>query len=310
MELAVTVKISVIFTTYNSPKWLEKVLWGFHYQSDKDFEVIIADDGSNADTRALIEQFASKTHLDIRHIWQEDNGFQKCKILNKAILEAKGDYLLMTDGDCIPRNDFVAVHRANAEPGYFLSGGYFKLPLGASELICEDDVASGRAFDKEWLVSKGVKPNMKCLKLTAGPLASKIYNSLTLTKRTWNGHNASCFKEDALRVNGFDERMRYGGLDVEFGFRLSNSGVKAKQIRYSAIVIHLDHNRDYINKTDYERNLEIRDDTLSNGTKTTPYGINKIAKHSDSLELKSESFGQNSIYTVTTTQREKKAMGN
>ena len=77
--------ISVIFTTYNSIDWLEKVLWGFHHQTDKNFEVIIADDGSKEDTRIAIENFAQHSHLDIQHVWQPDEGFQKCKIMNKAL---------------------------------------------------------------------------------------------------------------------------------------------------------------------------------------------------------------------------------
>ena len=97
----------------------EKVLWGFDAQTDHNFEIVIADDGSREDTRQLIERFARATDRPIQHIWQADDGFQKCRILNKAIIAARGDYLILTDGDCIPRKDFVSVHRANAEPGCF-----------------------------------------------------------------------------------------------------------------------------------------------------------------------------------------------
>ena len=131
--------ISVIFTTYNSPLWLEKVLWGFDAQTDHNFEIVIADDGSREETRQLVERFARATERPIQHIWQADDGFQKCRILNKAIVAARGDYLILTDGDCIPRKDFVSVHRANAEPGSFLSGGYFKLPMSISQSITRSD---------------------------------------------------------------------------------------------------------------------------------------------------------------------------
>lgn len=99
-------KNTVIFTTYNSPAWLEKVLWGFHYQTDKDFEVTVADDGSGQETRDLIERFQRESGLDLLHVWQEDDGFQKCRILNQAIVAARGEYMITTDGDCIPRKDF------------------------------------------------------------------------------------------------------------------------------------------------------------------------------------------------------------
>jgi glycosyltransferase involved in cell wall biosynthesis len=268
-------KISVIFTTYNSPVWLEKVLWGWARQNDDFHEIVIADDGSGPETRSVIERFRSESPIQIKHVWQEDNGFQKCRILNKAILAADGDYLVVSDGDCIPRSDFIAQHRQHAQPGYYLSGGYFKLPMSTSRLISKDDIISQQCFDKKWLIEKGVKPSLKFMKLTAGPVRSRLYNTLTTTKPTWNGHNASCFRSDAIRVNGFDERMRYGGEDVEFGYRLQNAGIKARQIRYSAVCIHLDHERGYVNEGDRERNRSILDETVKEKHVVTPAGISQ-----------------------------------
>ena len=266
-------KISVIFTTYNSPRWLEKVLWGFEQQSDSDFEVVIADDGSGSETRELIARFQQSSALDIRHVWHEDNGFEKSLILNKAIVATRGDYLLLTDGDCIPRQDFVAKHRALSKPGHFLSGGYFKLPMTTSELISQQDIVTQRCFDKQWLIANGVKNSHKFMKLTANDWQAAIYNRLTPTKRTWNGHNASCYKSDALRINGFDTRMKYGGQDCEFGDRLKNSGVVARQIRYSTICVHLDHARGYANEESWQRNNAIRKQSISEKIVQTPAGI-------------------------------------
>ncbi|WP_018277109.1 glycosyltransferase family 2 protein [Teredinibacter turnerae] len=271
-------KISVIFTTYNSPAWLEKVLWGFHHQTDENFEIVIADDGSGEETRALVESFKSQTHRPVQHIWHEDEGFQKCKILNKAIVAAAGEYIVMTDGDCIPRRDFVAAHRAAARPGCFLSGGYFKLPMPTSRAITLDDIASGACFKKSWLVENGVRPSLKFLKLTQSPVVSSFLNALTTTKRSWNGHNASCWKADALTVNGFDERMKYGGLDCEFGGRLLNAGIKANQIRYKAICVHLDHARGYVNDEDWKRNRIIRKTSIRERLVETPAGIKQSAQ--------------------------------
>lgn len=266
-------KISVIFTTYNAPKWLEKVIWGFAQQTDKNFELVIADDGSNDETRQLIESHQGKYTFDIQHIWHADDGFQKCQILNKAITAAQGEYIIMTDGDCIPRNDFVATHRRFAEPGHMLSGGYFKLPMTTSQSITYEDIKKGDCFDPNWLKSNGVTSSIKLMKLSAGPKRASLYNRLTPTKPTWNGHNASCYKTDMIKVNGFDERMRYGGQDREFGERLRNIGIKSKQIRYSAICIHLDHARGYANPEDWKRNNTIREHTRSSKTTRTAYGI-------------------------------------
>jgi len=274
-------KISVIFTTYNSTAWLEKVLWGWEQQTDNNFEVVIADDGSNAETAKLINEFVNRNKLDITHVWHKDEGFQKCKILNKSLLAASGDYIVMSDGDCIPRNDFLSEHRTHAEEKHFLSGGYFKLPMNASEAVTEDDVVSGRCFSTSWLKQHGVKLGYRAAKLNSGPTQAAILNAVIPTRKTWNGHNASCFKKDALRVNGFDERMKYGGLDVEFGIRLKNLGLSVKRIRYNTACLHLDHSRGYANEVDMANNQRIRSASIREKIIETPAGIKQHADVAD-----------------------------
>ena len=144
-------KVSVIISTYNHPEWLEKVLWGYECQTYADFEVVIADDGSGDSTRSLIQRFIDNSNLEINHVWHEDKGYQKCQILNKSILAANTEYLIFTDGDCVPRNDFVEQHVANAEEGYFLSGGAIRLPMTTSKLLTRDDIVGQRAFNRKWL---------------------------------------------------------------------------------------------------------------------------------------------------------------
>jgi len=223
-------KISVIISTYNAEAWLEKVLWGYYNQSFKNFEVVIADDGSGPKTKALIDALKKELNYSIVHVWQEDNGFQKTKILNKAILKCSGDYIVMSDGDCIPRKDFLTIHNMYKEKGYFLSGGYFKLPINISTLISKEDILSEKCFDIEWLIENGLKKSFKNNKLSSKGFKSRLLNYITPTNASWNGHNSSGWKADILEVNGFDERMGYGGQDRELGERLFNSGIKSKQL--------------------------------------------------------------------------------
>jgi len=265
--------LSVIFSTYNSILWLEKVLWGFECQTDNDFEIIIADDGSDEKTRDFIEKYIRNTTLRIKHIWHEDKGFQKCIILNKAIKESIGEYIVFTDGDCIPRRDFVDTHRKNARTGYFLSGGYFKLPMICSEAITRNDIMSGDAFDIRWLISRGYPTKGKRLRLTAKGLIADLCNRFIPTAKTWNGHNASGWKSDIIAVNGFDERMQYGGEDCEMGDRLKFSGVKVKRIRYTAVCVHLDHARGYVNEEMLILNRLIREKTSQLKKIKTEFGI-------------------------------------
>lgn len=251
-------KLSVIITTYNSEEWLTKVLIGYSLQSETDFEIVIADDGSTQKTKELITSFQSKFQYPIIHVWQPDNGFQKSKIINKAILKTNTDYLLFTDGDCIPRADFIENHLKQKQKGYFLSGGYFKLPIVTSKKISTQDIVSGNCFSIKWLVKKGVKKTFKLSKLTKNDTFASFMNWITPTKKTFNGHNTSCFKDDLVNINGFNEDMQYGGLDREVGERLFNNGILAKQIRYSAICLHLDHKRSYATPETWKKNNAIR----------------------------------------------------
>ena len=268
-------KVTVIFSTYNKVDWLEKTLWGFAHQTYKSFEIIVADDGSGEDTRKKIKEIRSESGLDIRHVWQEDRGFQKSMILNKAIQASTTPYLIFTDGDCIPRADFVELHVKCARKGYFLSGGYFKLPMETSLKITRADISNGNAFNPKWLLSNGLKWTYKLMKLTARGWKAWALNAVTPAGATWNGHNSSGWKEDILRVNGFDERMQYGGQDRELGERLINLGIKSKQIRYSAICIHLDHARGYATSESIRKNRAIREATKKQKRIWTDYGIEK-----------------------------------
>lgn len=270
-----TPSTSVIISTYNQPEWLRKVLIGYEQQNFKNFEIVIADDGSTVETKNLIEAFQNNSELKIKHVWQEDDGFQKTKILNKTILVAAGDYLIFTDGDCIPRNDFVSKHISLKKENHFLSGGYFKLPSSISQEITKEDIVQQSCFDKDWLVQKGLKPSFKLNKLTSSGLKEWTLNTFTPTKATWDGMNASGFKKDILSVNGFDERMQYGGEDREMGERLMNKGIKATQIRYSAVCIHLHHERGYATEEQKSRNQEIRKETKLQKKTWTEFGIDK-----------------------------------
>ncbi|MGB5944191.1 MAG: glycosyltransferase family 2 protein [Leeuwenhoekiella sp.] len=268
-------KISVIISTYNAVDWLRKTLWGYAEQTIKDFEVVIADDGSTRETADFITTTAQDFPVKITHVWQADCGFQKSRILNKAILACNADYILMSDGDCIPKADFLEVHLQYREPGYFLSGGYFKLPLNISQEISVDDVRTQRCFDLQWLKRYGLPSSYKNSKLDTDPFKAKLMNAITPTKASWNGHNASGWKADILAVNGLDERMQYGGQDRELGERMMNRGIKSKQIRYSALCLHLDHPRGYKTPETLKKNKAIREYTRKKGYSYTYHGIQK-----------------------------------
>jgi glycosyltransferase involved in cell wall biosynthesis len=267
--------IGVVITTYNAPAWLEKVLFGYEAQSTKHFRVIIADDGSGPETHAIIERFKARGTLTIDHVWHPDNGFQKCVILNRAIAQTDCDYLIFTDGDCIPEPRFVEVHQLMARPGNFLSGGYIKLTLPVSQIISEADILHSRIFERRWLLEHGQPPNNKLWKLVKNPYLKAFLNRVTPAGATWNGMNSSTWTQALRAINGFNEDMQYGGLDRELGERLLNYGLRPKQIRYSVSCLHLDHPRSYDNPETWKKNYAIRREVKRTGRSWTPNGIVK-----------------------------------
>jgi len=275
--------VSVIFTTYNHPKWLEKVLWGFYVQTYTDFEIIIADDGSGEETRRIIDNFRSESKMNIKHVWHDDKGFRKCRILNKAILKSEADYLIFTDGDCIPHPNFVKNHIELSAENSFLSGGYFKLPLDISRKITKENILKKIVTKPSWLLKQGVPFTTKISKLYSHLIIGALLDKITITRATWNGHSASTWRKLILQVNGFDERMQYGGEDRELGERLINMGVKAKQVRYRCSCVHLDHERGYVNQEFIKNNKKIRQETHKNKTIRTSSGISEL-KNLDSKD--------------------------
>lgn len=272
-------KLSIIFSTYNSPSWLEKVLWGFLNQTHREFEIIIADDGSSPETAKLINryrpEFADQS-ISLTHLRQNDDGFRKCRILNKAIVLARNEYIVLTDGDCIVRQDFLSVHANRAQTSHYLSGSYYKLPMALSEAITREDIESGRCFDRSWLLENGLPRSSKKLKLTRNPRLAGWLNHLTTARCNFKGSNASAWRSDLLRVGGFDERMAWGGLDRELGVRLKNMGVKPRHVRYDAICLHLDHARGYKDPEMVSANKALRQQVDKEKITHTRYGIDQL----------------------------------
>lgn len=274
-------KLGVVVTTYNSPLWLEKALWGYENQTDSDFTVIIADDGSGDPTREVIERFRQRGRLNLVHEWQEDAGFQKTKILNQCIRNTECDYLVFTDGDCIPRFDYIAMHKRFARPRSFVSGGLYRLTMPVSEALSETSVIDQSVFQFDYLAQLGQPKDFKRNKLRQSQAFASLMNAVTPTGATWNGGNTGCWKADIVAVNGFDERMQYGGLDREMGERMMNNGIKGIQARYSVITLHLDHSRGYENEQTWRRNRNIRAVVKQQRRTWTDYGLQKTNKFND-----------------------------
>ena len=271
-------RTSLIISTYNSPEYLRRALWSVAVQSDLPDEVIVADDGSDERTVELLIELAPVVP-GLRHVWQEDLGFRKCRILNRAVVAARGDYLVFTDGDCVLRDDFVATHKQLAEAGRFLSGGKIRIPQTSLSDVTNRAISDQLVFSPRWLSrSTGVGRELLRVRFAAFGRMSSYVDAIT-PRSTFNGHNASVWKADLLRVNGFDERMQYGGLDRELGERLERVCVRGKQARHRAVCLHLEHPRPYREPEIIAWNLALRRHNRRLGRTWTLYGI--VQDHAD-----------------------------
>jgi glycosyltransferase involved in cell wall biosynthesis len=234
--------ISILLATYNWPQALKLCLESLATQTDKQFEIIIADDGSTESTKQVIEAIKGSHPAVINHLWQEDQGFRKTKILNQAIAAAHGDYLVFLDGDCIVQPDFVARHRELAQKGYLLTGSRILLNESLTqELLTWPQWSFGRFCSN--LIGKRIGGGINKywpLKIKLGNGSWRDYNKFVW--RRIKGCNMACWKADAEAINGFDETMTgWGHEDADFIFRLQHHGILRKSGSWSTEVLHLFH---------------------------------------------------------------------
>jgi len=239
-------KISVIISTYNNPQALRKTLWGYYDQSYANYEILIADDGSGDETGEVIDAARSQLSVPLRHIWHEDVGFRKSRILNQAITQSRGEYVIFTDGDCIPRRDFVASHARKARPNWFISGGsHIDVPASIHQNLVVDDVHSQRVFNARWLQERGMNLRRYRRRLCLSRHMASVMDFLMPRAGVFLGANASAWIRDLVAVNGFESSSSYGSDDKELGVRLGNNGIRSKRLKYSLICVHQSHVRPY-----------------------------------------------------------------
>lgn len=236
------ISIAVILTTYNRPDALSAVLEGYLAQSDKNFELIIADDGSTNDTREVIISYQKRTPFNIVHIWHEDEGFRAAAIRNRALEKTSAEYVIFSDGDCIPLPDFISGHRRLAEKGWFLVGSRILLSEEFTNHVLRNKLPVHNFSKTQWLNAR-LKGNINRI-LPLFPL-SFISPLRKLAPRKWEGVmtcNLSAWREDICRIGGFDESYQGWGLeDSDLTIRLIRSGVRRKSARFAATVLHLWH---------------------------------------------------------------------
>ncbi len=248
--------IAVIVSTYRSPAMLRLVLNGYQQQTDRNFKVYIADDGSSDETREMIRAFKRMSSLPVEHIWHKDRGFRKARILNKTIVQAREDYALFTDGDCIPLPGLIAAHRSIARRHCFVSGSRVLLSKGLS---CRLQAVRPANIGAEMHFTAARLLNWRCsgqinrfLPLLLPIHASQPHEKLAGIR----GCHLACWRSDLVTVNGFDETYEgWGREDSDLAARLIHAGIRRIDLR-GAPVLHLWH------KEESRHRLQENDDML------------------------------------------------
>ena len=225
-------KLSLIISAYEQPISLAKVLRGVSRQTRAPDEVFIADDGSGEETHALIEQWRREARFPVRHVWHPHEGFRKVILLNRAVAEATGQYLVFLDGDCVPHPRFLADHERLAEPSFWVQGRR-----------CFVQEKYVRRFEADmsgiwrWMLAGRISGAAKGVRLPA-PLILR-----NKKQRGIIGCNMAFWREDVAAVNGFDESYLGRGIgpDSDLGTRLYNLGRPRKFVYGHAVVYHLNH---------------------------------------------------------------------
>jgi glycosyltransferase involved in cell wall biosynthesis len=233
--------ISVVITTYNRPDALATVVRACYMQNDKNFEIIIADDGSTANTRTCIERLAAGAPVPIQHVWQPDEGFRAAMARNRGTLAARGDYVIFLDGDCIPQRDFIARHRALSQPGCLVSGSRILMSEALTRRVLDEDIDVGAASLPtllRWRLAGGLNKVVQ---------TAVHWPDLGRTRRSFSWRrikscNLGVWRSDLERVNGFDESFTgWGHEDSDLVVRLFHAGVQRKDGAFATEVFHLWH---------------------------------------------------------------------
>jgi glycosyltransferase involved in cell wall biosynthesis len=225
-------RISLIISTYDQPTSLAKVLRGVSRQTRGPDEVFLADDGSGEETRTLVERWRDEEAAPIHHLWHPHDGFRKVILLNQAVAAATGDYLVFTDGDCVPDPRFLADHERLAERKFWVQGRrcYVK-----ERWVPRFDIATIAPW--WWLLTGRIGGVAKAVHL---PYPLLFCNQ---EQRGILGCNMAFWRNDVVAVNGFDETYLGRGItpDSDLGTRVYNLGRRRKFVYAHAIVYHLNH---------------------------------------------------------------------
>lgn len=274
-------KVSLIVTTYNWPEALKLVLKSALMQDYQNYEIIIADDGSDEKTKRCIEEFTNLSNIVIKHAWHEDLGFRAAQIRNKAVSISDGEYLIFIDGDCILPPSFITDHVHLSQPGFFVPGSRLKFSEDYTCQLIINDVP--HHFERNEIIKLWLKRKIK----RVHPIFRMPANSSFRFQRKnkWQGAvtcNLSLWRKDFFDINGFNNDFIGWGLeDSDLVIRLINNNIYRKDGKFYSYVMHLHHKEaSRLNESENYAKFKL---SLEKGTTFCTFGVNDMAKESNEL---------------------------
>ena len=274
---------SLIICTYNWPEALKMVLASIKSQSDSPNEIIVADDGSGKSTAIIIDDFSKNSKIPVIHSWQKNDGCRIPHSRNRAISKSRFEYIIMVDGDTVLHENFVKDHKRLAQKKLYVQGSRVLL-----QSTLTNEILGNKKFKKPSFFSNNSKNKFNMLRI---PFLSKFisyFKSQNINRI--RGCNYSMFKEDIIRVNGFNEKITtWGREDSEFVQRLYISGVKRINLKFSGIQYHLHHTERIHNKI----NDDIFKKTIEKNTSWCSLGIDRYPLNENRQKQESYILGAN-----------------
>ncbi|GAA0564724.1 glycosyltransferase family 2 protein [Chitinophaga japonensis] len=260
--------VGMLISTYNWPQALEVIFQSILQQTQLPDEILIADDGSRADTTQLINRYRKIFKVPVKHAWHEDAGFRKGIILNKAVKLSTSDYIIEIDGDIVLHRRFIEDHIRVAERGYFVQGSRAMVGEAATQ-----EILSGKgARHRVGFFTRGIRNRFNALRL---PVLSWLIRANPYGSDNTKACNLAFWREDFIAINGYNNLFfGWGSEDCEFAARLINAGVLKKRLKLAAVCFHLHH--EYNSKSQFAVNGQRYSDTKSSKMVFCPDGYAEV----------------------------------
>lgn len=236
---------TIIISVYKDTEALGFILDSLADQTVPSDEIIVSEDGESEEMVNYLKTQQTRFPR-LLHLTQPDDGWWKNRAMNNAIRTATGEYLIFIDGDCVPYGNFIQAHVENAEKNVVLCGKRFELGPKFTERVKNHELPL-RKIEKNLfryvpaLLSDHARHLEDALLFRSHSLLSRMIHSRYV--RHIIGCNFSCYKEDFLKINGFDEsyRLPAEGEDVDPSWRFRGVGIELRSCRNNANIIHLYH---------------------------------------------------------------------